>query len=194
MNDGRIRWKLFVIGAAVAACLFAGCAEKKDKETASEILQKESMEHSSKADAALETAAAVSNPMREVDNVLAFESIGVHMETPDWGENLHYYIIHDEVADMRFTFKGVDYVLRGSNTADDFAGIFERFKEKAIAQTYDFPDGSAAAEIRTTESGGRLASWSWGRTKFTLYTAAEMPDEDICDITRQMVELNRGQK
>lgn len=137
------------------------------------------------------TTAALPNPMQEVTDVLAFETLGVHMVAPAKGENVKYFIINGEVADIQFDLDGVSYTWRASNTADDFAGIFERFKEGAeITITYDAPDASSDAVIRTTESGGRLAQWKWGDTNYTLHTAAETDDDTITEVTRQLMELS----
>ena len=137
------------------------------------------------------TAAALPNPMREVTDVLAFETLGVHMVAPAKGENVRFFIINDEVADMEFQLDGVSYTWRASNTAADFAGIFERFREGSdITVAYDAPDASSEAVIRTTESGGRLSQWKWGKTNYTLHTASEVDDSAITDITKQLMELS----
>mgnify|MGYP000650616173 CR=1 FL=1 len=75
-----------------------------------------------------------------------------------------------------------------------FAGIFERFKDEAIAQNYDYGETSLEVLIKTTDSGGRLASWEWGSTKYTLYTAAQVDDETITDLTMNLVELSQYEK
>ena len=50
------------------------------------------------------------------------------------------------------------------------------------------------AVFKTTDSGGRLASWEWGSTKYTLYTAAQVDDETITDLTMNLVELSQYEK
>ncbi len=170
--------------AALTAAAVTGCSGGKTEETAAT--------EQTVTQAQTETAtAALPNPMREVSDVLAFEVLGVHMVAPAKGENVKYFIINDEVADIQFDLDGVSYTWRASNTAEDFAGIFERFKEGTdLTITYDAPDASSEAVIRTTESGGRLAGWKWGGTNYTLHTSSEISDEAITEVTRQLMELS----
>ena len=65
---------------------------------------------------------------------------------------------------------------------------------EAIAQNYDYGETSLEVLIKTTDSGGRLASWEWGSTKYTLYTAAQVDDETITDLTMNLVELSQYEK
>ena len=134
------------------------------------------------------------NPMVEVKDVLAFETIGVHMVLPEGAEDTSFFIINQEVADAQFTLDGVAYTYRASDTAEDFAGIFERFKDEAITQNYDYGETSLEVLIKTTDSGGRLASWEWGSTKYTLYTAAQVDDDTITNLTMNLVDLSQYEK
>ena len=97
--------------------------------------------------------------------------------------------------EVHVTLDGVDYTWRASNTAEDFAGIFERFKEgEEIDTSYDADGESAKITIKTTESGGRLAAWAWGDTNYTLYTAAVVEDEAIEALTLHLAELSLNEK
>ena len=104
-----------------------------------------------------------------------------------------FFILNGEVAEIQFTADGVSYSFRASNTAEDFAGIFERFTDHVLETSYESGDMSAAAKIRTTESGGRLASWNWDETNYTLYTAAQISDEAITAFVQELLELTCSQ-
>ena len=82
------------------------------------------------------------------------------------------------------------YCYRASNTAEDFAGIFERFKDDILVVSWKSGDAAGEAQVKTTESGGRLASWSWGSTGYTLYTASDISDEDCTNIVTNLMELS----
>ena len=97
------------------------------------------------------------------------------------------------MAEIQFTAYGVSYSFRASNTAEDFAGIFERFTDHVLETSYESGDMSATAKIRTTESGGRLASWNWDETNYTLYTAAQISDEAITAFVQELLELTCSQ-
>ena len=183
--------KGILLAIALTALLAAGCGSKKEPVKTSEA------ETSAPAETATEPEAGnqeLPNPMVEVEDVLAFEAIGVHMVLPEGAEATSFFIINQEVADAQFTLDGVAYTYRASDTAEDFAGIFERFKDEAIAQNYDYGETSLEVLIKTTDSGGRLASWEWGSTKYTLYTAAQVDDETITDLTMNLVELSQYEK
>ena len=153
--------KGILLAIALTALLAAGCGSKKEPVKTSEA------ETSAPAETATEPEAGnqeLPNPMVEVEDVLAFEAIGVHMVLPEGAEDTSFFIINQEVAD------------------------------EAIAQNYDYGETSLEVLIKTTDSGGRLASWEWGSTKYTLYTAAQVDDESITDLTMNLVELSQYEK
>ena len=185
--------KGILLAIALTALLAAGCGSKKEPVKTSEAETSAPAETGTRAESGTATQ-ELPNPMAEVKDVLAFEAIGVHMVLPEGAEDTSFFIINQEVADAQFTLDGVAYTYRASDTAEDFAGIFERFKDEAIAQNYDYGETSLEVLIKTTDSGGRLASWEWGSTKYTLYTAAQVDDESITDLTMNLVELSQYEK
>lgn len=182
-----------LLAIALTALLAAGCGSKKEPVKTSEAETSAPAETETTAESGTGTTEQP-NPMVEVKDVLAFEAIGVHMVMPEGAEETSFFIINQEVADAQFTLDGVAYTYRASDTAEDFAGIFERFKDEAIAQNYDYGDTSLEVLIKTTDSGGRLAAWEWGSTKYTLYTAAQVDDDTITDLTMNLVELSQYEK
>ena len=185
--------KGILLAIALTALLAAGCGSKKEPVKTSEAETSAPAETGTRAESGTATQ-ELPNPMAEVKDVLAFEAIGVHMVLPEGAEDTSFFIINQEVADAQFTLDGVAYTYRASDTAEDFAGIFERFKDEAIAQNYDYGETSLEVLIKTTDSGGRLASWEWGSTKYTLYTAAQVDDDTITDLTMNLVELSQYEK
>lgn len=189
----RLGRKGILLAVALTALLAAGCGGKKEPVKTSEAETSAPAETGTRAESGTATQ-ELPNPMAEVKDVLAFEAIGVHMVLPEGAEDTSFFIINQEVADARFSLDGVAYTYRASDTAEDFAGIFERFKDEAITQNYDYGETSLEVLIKTTDSGGRLASWEWGSTKYTLYTAAQVDDDTITDLTMHLVELSQYEK
>ena len=189
----RLGRKGILLAVALTALLAAGCGGKKEPVKTSEAETSAPAETGTRAESGTATQ-ELPNPMAEVKDVLAFEAIGVHMVLPEGAEDTSFFIINQEVADAQFTLDGVAYTYRASDTAEDFAGIFERFKDEAISRNYDYGETSLEVLIKTTDSGGRLASWEWGSTKYTLYTAAQVDDETITDLTMNLVELSQYEK
>lgn len=187
--------KRLAAAALAAVCVLGGCGGgKPDPGQTTQASSESETESSAPLSSESAPEASAPNPMEEVKDTLAFEAIGVHMILPGGAENPSYHIISGQVADAQFTVNGVPYTYRGSDTAEDFAGIFERFKDEAISQNFEYDGESVEAQIKTTESGGRLASWQWGTTRYTLYTASEISDEDITSLTMELVELSQNEK
>ena len=189
----RLGRKGILLAVALTALLAAGCGGKQEPVKTSEAETSAPAETGTRAESGTATQ-ELPNPMAEVKDVLAFEAIGVHMVLPEGAEDTSFFIINQEVADARFSLDGVAYTYRASDTAEDFAGIFERFKDEAISRNYDYGETSLEVLIKTTDSGGRLASWEWGSTKYTLYTAAQVDDDTITDLTMHLVELSQYEK
>ena len=162
--------KGILLAVALTALLAAGCrGGQKEPAKASEAETSAPAETDTTAET--ETGSQeLPNPMTEVKDVLAFEAIGVHMVLPEGAEDASFFIINQEVADAQFTLEGVAYTYRA------------------------YGDTSLEVLIKTTDSGGRLASWAWGSTKYTLYTAAQVEDDTITDLTMKLVELSQYEK
>ena len=185
--------KAILLAITLTALLAAGCGSKKEPVKSSEAETSAPAETGTTSETGTEPQ-ELPNPMVEVKDVLAFEAIGVHMVLPEGAEDTSFFIINQEVADARFTLNGVAYTYRASDTAEDFAGIFERFKDEVISQNYDYGETSLEVRIKTTDSGGRLAAWEWGSTKYTLYTAAQVDDDTITNLTMNLVDLSQYEK
>ena len=185
MKTGK---RAVLLTAVLASCMIGGCAGKEPAPT-----EATPAETSARAEESTGNA-GIPNPMEEVDNVLAFEKIGVHMVLPKEAVEPSYFIINGEVADIHFTFNDIGYTYRASDTAEDFAGIFERFKDGVINETADSGGQVAEIQIKTTESGGRLAAWEWGSTKYTLYTASQVEDGEISSLAVTLAELGENEK
>ena len=60
-----------------------------------------------------------------------------------------------------------------------------------ITEKYGEGEQSTEVTIKTTQSGGRLASWSWGETDYTLYTSSQMEDEAITQAALELAGLSQ---
>lgn len=181
-------YKPYIAAAVIAAAavMASGCGQNPPKESAVQTVE--------------ETAAPAGsaevqkpNPMAAVTDETAFQSLGIYMELPEEAEEPLCFILNGEVAEIQFDYNEIPYSYRASNTAEDFAGIFERFTDQVLTAEYIRAEGeentSVKAKIRTTQSGGRLASWSWNDTDYTLYTAASVQDEEIAAVVTRLLEL-----
>lgn len=193
-GSGAAWGKGLAVVSLASVCILGGCAGNQKEPAVQTTEASTGAESSAPQESESASEANIPNPMEEVKDALDFELIGVHMILPNGAEKPVYHIISGQVADAQFTVNGVHYTYRGSDTAEDFAGIFERFKDEVISQNFEYDDGSVEIQIKTTESGGRLASWQWGSTRYTLYTASEVSDDDITNLTMELVELSQNEK
>lgn len=68
--------------------------------------------------------------------------------------------------------------------------VFERFTDQELAVNWESGKIAGQAQVKTTESGGRLASWSWGSTRYTVYTASAISDEECTQVVTNLMELS----
>ena len=106
---------LSIVLAAALCFSFAGCAEN-DTQAVTET-------------EAASQAAAVANPMVETDLAGILEATGLSFEPLDGAENVKYFIYHGTLAEMQFTYDGVDYRYRMAATdklqeVDDISGLY----------------------------------------------------------------------
>lgn len=136
----NVKKRNYIIAVSLTAGLILtqlfGCSSSKVKETSAletTVVQTEA-----------ETA-SIPNPMEEVENEQDFEAMGVHMVAPAEGDNKQFFIINGEVAEISFNENGVSYCYRASNTAEDFAGIFEHFKDDILVVNWKSGDTAGEA-------------------------------------------------
>lgn len=186
----KCRQKLLAAGLilciAVTGCAGQDKAGDAAAPSSGAVSQAEGQESS-----AAESGAQIPNPMEEVKDILAFEDLGIHMVLPEKAKDAQFFLISQAVADVEFTLDGISYSYRASRTAEDFAGIFERFEDSVITEKYGEGEQSTEVTIKTTQSGGRLASWSWGETDYTLYTSSQMEDEAITQAALELAGLSQ---
>ena len=92
---------------------------------------------------------------------------------------------------MEFTLDGHSHSYRASRTAEDFAGIFERFEDSVITEKYGGRGTEHRGDDQDDTERGRLASWSWGETDYTLYTSSQMEDEAITQAALELAGLSQ---
>lgn len=135
-------------------------------------------------------SAGMANPMKKVDGPEAFEPLGVKLSPPEGAENAVYYIIGETLAHVSFTLDERKFILRAEagKADEDISGVYEPFLDEVLKILDCGPDNSSEITIKTTTSGGRLATWGWNSAGYCLYTADEMSDEEISSLARQMNE------
>lgn len=187
------KWKqLAIIG--LAAVSMTSCKTGGQKEPVSEAVSAaETTEAAEKEDSTSapedETGAVeMPNPFEEAEGPEELKKAGVSMEAPENAEDAGYWIISGEVAEISFKLDDHAYSYRGAVNAEDFAGIFEEFEPDATAVSDCGADEDLV--IKTTVSGGRLASWAKRGAKYTLYTPDSVEDQELIELCIQLIGKN----
>ena len=73
-----------------------------------------------------ETPSTIPNPMVESDAEGVKQALGFELAVPEGAENVHYFIISDEMEELHFTLDGLDYVarLKASAEFEDISGMY----------------------------------------------------------------------
>ena len=97
--------------AVMMAVLCAGCGAAATQET---------------------TEVALPNPMEEVTAQVLMDRLGFEFKVPQGAENVKYFIIDKEMAEMQFTFNGVNCIARIKPTAEyeDISGMYYEWTSK----------------------------------------------------------------
>ena len=130
------------------------------------------------------------NPIRQVESSDDFSSL-VDMHAPAGAENCSYAIISDSIAQIRFTYDGAEYTMRGSYEyyleSDDISGVYGPFdEEQSTTIPLDYYSDHYTVLLRYTTDGGALATWSFGSFRGSLY-APSLPENHAFESYVQQV-------
>ena len=181
MNRRGIMWAGILIGALA----LGGCQSAVPEET---------VVFSTAAETEAETAAAETEPAEEPEPIQKaegpedFADLSVSLAAPEGAENAEYYRIDGTVAEVNFIRDGIRYSFRGAPGEEDPSGVYEALSEEALSAS----GVDLTAEIRTTAGGGRLASWTDGAARYSLYAAAPVEDEAILSLTEELIRITEA--
>ncbi len=171
-----------IVIALVLIFAFASC-----KKAAGESAQAGSVSPSEAQpvvpDATAEPAAALPNPVVEVDGSAAFSNLGFIITPYQDADSVSYSIISGTIEQIIFTLDGETYTYRAAETTDDISGVYETFDEP---QSLDLegPDFTVSVNIRTIGGGndGALALWELDGVRYSLYTPDPTDYEEMTDV------------
>lgn len=185
------KWMIFaaagLAAVAITSCKPAGNQTQVDGDTT--VTEGESTAGERQEDADDNgTEAEMPNPYAELEGPEGLKEASLSMEMPEGAEDGKYYLISGEIGEITFTLNDIPYSYRGAAHAEDFAGIFEEFEEEVSALSDCGADEDLL--VKTTVSGGRLASWSKNGAKYTLYTPKPVEDGDIFTLCIELIGKN----
>ncbi len=186
------KWMILAIAGLTAIAVTSCKPDGNETQAAGETTAAEggsaAGEESGEESAATKTGEEMPNPYEDLDGPEGLKEAGLSMEAPEGAEDGKYYLISGEIGEITFTLEEAPYSYRGAVHAEDFAGIFEEFEEEVSALSDCGADEDLL--VKTTVSGGRLASWSKNGAKYTLYTPKPVEDEDIFTLCIELIGKN----
>lgn len=182
------KWMIPVI-AGIMAVSITSCKSGGNRETApSETEESPAAVQTEASSLAAGEEEEIPNPFQQVEDPKGLEEIGLSMEIPEEASSVECYIISGEIGEVSFELDGKKYSYRGAVHAEDFAGIFEEFEPEVTSVSDCGADEDLL--VKTTVSGGRLASWSKNGAKYTLYTPSAATDEEIFELCINLISKN----
>lgn len=180
------RNQILLAGALAAVLTFTGC-QSNAGDGESVIFTPPVTEASTEAPEESSTA-AVENPIRQVQGIEDFASLQAALGVPEGAQNVEYYIIADEVAEVNFVLDGNHFSFRGAAGDQDISGVYDNFQGQALTVS----GADTTAEIQKTSGGGRLALWTDTTSTYSLYTAAEVEDEAIQKLIEELIAITEA--
>lgn len=109
----------------------------------------------------------VGNPTRLVDSAAAFtKELGVTADAPEGSKNIQYMIVDDEIAEISFIYKSIDYTLRASKQSGDFSGINGT---AVLSELIDNGNNAMLTTVTDNSSDTFLKlEWNAGKTRYIL--------------------------
>lgn len=178
------------LAALLALSLFAGCTQ--DKQTSALPPAGSAISGSPDAgsnsadrkddtntqqDAGVLPDAGVTNPVSQVASADAFSALNLTLSAPENAENVTYYIIADEIAEVRFDVDGVSYTARASSKISDhemLSGIYGTWTDSTLADgiSYYMVDDSYSVASFTKDTVTYTVSAPYGTEALETIAAA----------------------
>lgn len=108
----------------------------------------------------------IGNHIRVVDtaDTLAKE-LGISVDAPEGSENVQYRIIDDEIADISFVYRDIDYTLRASEKNGDFSGING---SAVLSKLIEDNDAVLTMVKNSSDEAFLKLEWNAGKTRYFL--------------------------
>lgn len=125
-----------------------------------------------------EPTANIPNPIVDVDGSAALAAAGVRMDAPAGATGQAYSLIGGTLAQVKFTFDGVEYTYRASVAESDISGVYDEFTDLYVLQV--MCDGyTVDAKVSSAASGGKLVGWAHEGVTYCLWAAENVADEAL---------------
>lgn len=119
----------------------------------------------------------IGSPITEVSGSSDIkEQLGIDIEAPQEAENTEYFIIDDQIADIRFVYNDKSYYIRASDQQGDFSGL----SADVISEDQIDPENNATLyTLSSNDETYHKIEWSDGKFRYMLCSVDDINDNDI---------------
>ena len=108
----------------------------------------------------------IANPFAEVESAEDFKALSIPLDAPDGAEEVSYFIIDGEIAEIRFTLDGKSYLARATAQTGDFSGLYG---QESDAETVDAATNAVLVSVDTDTAVYQKITWTDGIINYCLY-------------------------
>lgn len=111
-------------------------------------------------------SSAGANPFEEVERADNFKALSIPLDAPDGAEEVSYFIIDGEIAEIRFTLDGKSYLARATAQTGDFSGLYG---QESDTETVDAATNAVLVSVDTDTAVYQKITWTDGIINYCLY-------------------------
>ncbi len=108
----------------------------------------------------------IANPFVEVESADDFKALSITLDAPDGAQEVSYFIIDGEMAEVRFTLDGKSYLARASAQEGDFSGLYG---QESDAETVDAKTNAVLVRVDLDTGTYQKITWTNGKINYCLY-------------------------
>ena len=151
----RLPLTLGMVVTAVALCTGCGDTAEDNKAAVENEISNEAAAAGDNDDV------SIPNPMKETDADGTMQTLGVRFGVPDGAENVRYYIIDDEMAQMSFVLDSTEFTARIKPSAEfeDISGMYYDWNAVDDSWKVGYCDAKAMSYISETEDDAMVLLW-----------------------------------
>lgn len=122
----------------------------------------------------------IPNPMAAVENETEFEKIDLKLKTPEKAEDLKYFIISNQIAQINCTIDGEEYCFRAARGIDmeELSGIYGQWEPSGR-------EGKAGYYVVKSEPECYVAFWMQEDVLYVVST--EGSEEKLAEVTEAYI-------
>lgn len=111
-------------------------------------------------------SSAGANPFEEMERADNFKALSIPLDAPNGAEEVSYFIIDGEIAEIRFTLDGKSYLACATAQTGDFSGLYG---QESDPETVDAATNAVLVSVDTDTAVYQKITWTDGIINYCLY-------------------------